>query len=163
MKNKTIILLILTAFIFGVCGYFTGIHFGKEESENKCVEEKTEEKDEVKQNKKENKKEEKNKNKKDLIGKSFIRTYNINHIAPSNDFDYLYITIRMFQDEEIETVKVKRSLFENAKAGDNYEIEFVVTNNDIKENIKSIFENSEIISVEKTDKTGLNQIIEFAE
>ena len=100
------------------------------------------------------------KNEKDLIGKEFTRTYNINHIAESNNYDYLYITIREFQAEEIETVKVNRSDFKTAEVGDNYEITFKINNNDIEDNIKSIFECSEIISAKKTNKTGLEQISE---
>ncbi len=95
-----------------------------------------------------------------LLNHTFTRTYNINHIADSNDYDYIYITIRMFQDEEIETVKVRRDLFKDAKVGDNYEIEFKITKADIEDNIKSIFNSTDIMSVMKTDKTGLEQVYE---
>ncbi len=95
-----------------------------------------------------------------LVGKKFTRTYNINHIAPSNDYDYLYITIRAFQEEEIETVKVKRNDFENAEVGNAYEIVFEIENGEIENNIKSIFKNSKIVSATKTDKTGLEQVNE---
>ena len=98
--------------------------------------------------------------KNDFIGVEFTKTYTINHIAESNDYEYIYITIRGFQEEEIETVKVKRSQFENAQVGDAYEITFQVKDNDIDNNIKSIFEHSTIVKTTKTDKTGLEQINE---
>ncbi|MBR2828094.1 MAG: hypothetical protein IKE70_02555, partial [Bacilli bacterium] len=98
------------------------------------------------------------KEKKELIGKEFKRTYNINHIAPSNDYDYIYITIRGFQAEEIETVKVKRNQFEEFQVGDNVEITFKIESGKIEDNLKSIFQYSNVISATKTDKTGLEQI-----
>ena len=103
---------------------------------------------------------EKEKEEKKLVEKEFTRTYNIRHIDGSNNYDYLYITIREFQGEEIETVKVKRDLFNDAKIEDNYEITFKITSNEIEDNFKSIFSNSDIIKAIKTDKTGLEQVHE---
>lgn len=90
--------------------------------------------------------------------KIFVKTYNILHIAESNDKNYLYLTIRKFQDEEVETVKVLRDLADNIEVNGNYEFTFQYETDDIEDNIKSIFENSTIISIVKTDKIGLNQI-----
>ena len=73
---------------------------------------------------------------------------------------YMYITIREFQKDEIETVKVDKELFKQVEVGDNYEILFKIKDNRIKDNIKSIFYNSEIVKVEKTDKNGLEQLSE---
>ena len=42
--------------------------------------------------------------------KEFIRTYKILNIAPSNDENYLYLTIRQFQAEEVETVKISKNM-----------------------------------------------------
>lgn len=98
--------------------------------------------------------------KKGLIGKEFTRTYRIEHVAESNEYEYLYITIRQFQSEEIETVKVNRKDFEDVKVEDYYEIKFEIKNDDIEDNIKSIFENTKVVKAEKTDKTGLQQINE---
>ena len=97
---------------------------------------------------------------KDLIGKEFTRTYMVYNIAESNDYNYLYLTIRQFQSEEIETVKVKRSDFDNSKEDVYYEIKFKIKDNSIKDNIKSIFENTEIVKATITDKTGLEQVNE---
>ncbi len=153
MKIKNIIITLLLIIITGVSGFFIGRETVKTNNEEK-------KKEEIKEEKKEP---EKNDNQKDLINHKFTRTYNINHIAYSNDFDYLYITIREFQGEEIETVKVSRELFEDAKEKDNYEITFKIKSNDIEDNIKSIFKNSEVISAKKTDKTGLEQISDSIE
>ena len=95
-----------------------------------------------------------------IVGKEFTRTYMIYNVAQSNDYDYLYLTIRAFQDEEIETVKVKRKDFDNYKEDVYYEITFKITSNEIEDNLKSIFKNSEIIKANQTDKTGLEQVFE---
>lgn len=100
------------------------------------------------------------KNEHNYIGKEFTRTYMVNLVSESNDYEYLYLTLRQFQSEEIETVRVKRNDFDNCQQDAYYEITFKVTNNDIEDNIKSIFENTEIIKTVKTNKTGLEQIQE---
>lgn len=89
--------------------------------------------------------------------KTFIRTYKILNIAESNDQDYLYLTIRQFQDEEVQTIKVKRNLCPQIQEEKNYEFT-IKPNKKIEDNILSIFNNSTIISIKETDKTGLNQI-----
>ena len=155
MKFKNILLMIIIALVFGVGGYLTGSNQNKDKKEEPKEKEVTNCLEAVDEPTK--------KVENDYINKTFTKTYNINHIAPSNNFDYIYITIRIFQDEEIETVKVRRELFEDAEVGDNYEIKFKVTGNELEDNIKSIFNNCEIVSANKTDKTGLEQINEFVE
>ena len=158
MKFKNIIVTIVISLLVGVGCFFVGrLTIQK----SKCEENKEDKKIEEKE-KSENDNNNKN-NDKDLINHTFTRTYNINHIAYSNDYNYLYITIREFQGEEIETVKVLREKFENANTGDNYEITFKINNNGIEDNLKSIFANSEVIKANKTDKTGLEQIYENIE
>lgn len=39
---------------------------------------------------------------------TFIKTYNILNMIDSNDENYIYLTIRQFQEEEIKTVKVEK-------------------------------------------------------
>lgn len=155
MKARNIIITILALLICGVSCFFLGKLTTPKE---KCVD--------VKVNNNDNKEDEptgENQNKKDLINHKFTRTYNINHIADSHDYDYIYITIREFQGEEIETVRVERSTFENIKVGDNWEITFKITSNEIEDNMKSIFKNSVIEKAVKTDKEGLEQIFENIE
>lgn len=90
---------------------------------------------------------------------TFIKTYKILNIEDSNDYDYLYITIRQFQGEEVETVKVKRDRFNDVEVGKNYEITF--KNKGIeKDTIKDIFTQGKIVSVVLTTKEGLDQVNE---
>lgn len=99
--------------------------------------------------------EDQNKNTIDL--KSFIRTYNVLHVEDSNDSNYIYLTIRQFQEEEVQTVKVERRLCPDIVEGKNYEFT-IKPNNKLEDNILSIFNNSKILSIKKTDKIGLEQI-----
>lgn len=92
--------------------------------------------------------------------KEFIRTYKILNIAPSNDENYLYLTIRQFQAEEVETVKISKNIYNDYEVNKSYEFTFKKTNQTLEDNIKSIFTNTKLIKVEKTNKVGLEQINE---
>ena len=92
---------------------------------------------------------------------NFTRTYEVLNIEESNDENYLYLTIRQFQQEEVETVKVLKNLANSIEINKNYEFTFKKANLNIEDSIKSIFENAELISIKETDKTGLEQIQEF--
>lgn len=94
------------------------------------------------------------------VKKQFIKTYKVLNIAESNDYNYVYVTVRQFQKEEIETVKIPRSLSGDIVIDKDYEFTFKTKNRFIKENTKSIFANTEIISIKETNKVGLDQINE---
>ena len=89
---------------------------------------------------------------------TFTKTYNVVNVADSNDENYLYLTIRKFQDEEVKTVKVQRSLANTVEKENNYEFTFQYTNNIPEDNIESIFANTMLIAIKKTDKQGLEQV-----
>lgn len=88
--------------------------------------------------------------------KTFTRTYNVLNVADSDNEAYLYLTIRQFQIEEIETVKVSRNLAPNIEEGHNYEFTFEYIENK-GEDLKSIFNNYKLISIHETNKIGLEQ------
>ena len=89
---------------------------------------------------------------------TFTKTYNILNVADSNDENYIYLTIRQFQEEEIKTVKVQKSLANNIEISKDYEFTFRYTDKKVEENIESIFTNTTLVSIKKTDKQGLEQI-----
>ena len=89
---------------------------------------------------------------------TFTKTYNVVNVADSNDENYLYLTIRQFQDEKVKTVKVQRSLANTVEKENNYEFTFQYTNNIPEDNIESIFANTMLIAIKKTDKQGLEQV-----
>ena len=88
----------------------------------------------------------------------FTKTYNVLNLAESDDENYLYLTIKQFQNDEVETVKVLKSLANGVEANKNYEFTFQYGNENIEDNIKSIFENATLVQIKETDKTGLEQV-----
>lgn len=95
-------------------------------------------------------------NSKKFIPCEFVRTYRVENILDSNDEDYLFITIRSFQDEDVQTIKIKKGR-EQIKEKDNYEFRFRLNKKITNDSILEIYNNSEIISINRTDKTGLEQ------
>ena len=77
--------MIIIALVFGVGGYLTGSNKNKDKKEEPKEKEVTNCLEAVDEPTK--------KVENDYINKTFTKTYNINHIAPSNNFDYIYITI----------------------------------------------------------------------
>ena len=87
-----------------------------------------------------------------------METYEVLNIALSNSDAYVYLTLRQFQYEEVETVKVLKSLNYDIAVGKNYEFTFEYSNENIEDNIKSIFNNATLTKIVETDKQGLDQI-----
>lgn len=88
---------------------------------------------------------------------SFIRTYNILNITPSQEENSYYITLQQFQGE-VDTVLVK-NLDKKLTVGKNYEFKFEKGSSiRIDDNIDSIFKNTKISSINETNKEGLEQI-----
>lgn len=89
---------------------------------------------------------------------SFTRTYQVLNIAKSDDQNYLYLTIKRFQIDKVETVKVERNIANMVEVNKYYEFSFENASNEIEDNIKSIFENATLKDIIETDKTGLQQV-----
>lgn len=88
---------------------------------------------------------------------SFIRTYKIEYILPSNNEECLYLTIRAFQDEDVQTIKVLKSLSPQIEQGKYYEFTFEVSDEIREDTILSIYQGSTITSIVETSKIGLEQ------
>lgn len=87
----------------------------------------------------------------------YTKTYTLLNKTNGPIENSYYLTLQVYQGE-VDTVLVK-DLKEDLIVGSTYEFYFErKTFNNIHDNIKSIFENSEIISITKTDKEGLEQI-----
>lgn len=87
----------------------------------------------------------------------YTRTFKILGIYESNDDKYLYVTIRAFQDEDIQTIKIERNMTE-VKENNYYEFTFKTSKKVDENSILSLSQNSAIISIEETDKVGLQQV-----
>ena len=90
----------------------------------------------------------------------FIRTYNVLNVLESNNYNYLYLTIRQFQDEEVQTIKVRRELCPNIVEGKNYD--FTIKEIDrIENSILSVSSISTILEIKETDKVENKDPIDF--
>jgi len=87
----------------------------------------------------------------------FIRTYRVYGIYESNDDKYLYATIREFQAEDIQTVKISKVISDELKVGENYEFKYKQESKIPRDDILSIYNNSKLLSVKSTDLVGLEQ------
>lgn len=92
------------------------------------------------------------------IGETFTRTYRVLNLEDSNDGEYFYITVRQFQCEGVETVKISKDLCFDIKENNNYEFTFQFTNKMAEDNIQSIFENTTLLKINFTDREGVDQI-----
>ncbi len=86
----------------------------------------------------------------------YTRTFKVLGIYESNDDKYLYVTIRAFQDEDIQTIRIERNMTE-VEEGNSYEFTFRTSKKVDENSILSLSQNSSIISIDKTDKIGLQQ------
>ena len=75
----------------------------------------------------------------------------------NNSLVYDSFRVKQYQGEEA-IVDIKKELAKDIEIGKNYEFTFDRNNSEIDDNIKSIFENAELISVIETDKVGLEQV-----
>lgn len=93
----------------------------------------------------------------------FTQTYNVRNIEESNNDAYLYLTLKQFEAEEVTSVRVSRSLAKNIEIGNNYEFTFRYnySNTNLKEgSIAEIFEKCNLVSINYTDKIGVEQVQE---
>ena len=94
--------------------------------------------------------------------KVFTKTYNVLSFNESNEYEYLYLTLREYMGEEVTTVKVNRALLPpELTMLENYEFTFLVDydelSDDFDENtIEDIFDECNLISVRHTNKTGID-------
>lgn len=88
---------------------------------------------------------------------SFIRTYEVLLITPSNDESKEYITIKEFQGEEVATVLINKPE-EELLVGSSYEFTFKKRAVSLEDKIDVIFTNSDLVKVELTEREGLDQI-----
>lgn len=79
---------------------------------------------------------------------TFTKTYNILNITESNDLNYMYLTLREFQDEDVKTVKVPKSISKSISENGLYEFTFEYTNL-FKDDIEYIFKKCKIINIAK--------------
>lgn len=92
--------------------------------------------------------------------KTFIKTYYILNILDCNsDEEKLLVLAQYGQPENVSIVKVSSYLLTEIKEDDCGEFTFKYTDKLIKkDDTESLFENTELIKIEKTDRQGFDQV-----
>ena len=93
----------------------------------------------------------------DINNCTVIRTYYIDNIGRSNDENYLYITVHEYQIEGTYTLKLSKLVSGNLEVGNSYEFTFKTSKEYLVTTTDRLFENSEIINLNYTDKVGNEQ------
>lgn len=88
---------------------------------------------------------------------TLIRTFYIEGIRNSNDGNYLYITLHEYQVEGVFTIKMSKVLGKDLEENHNYEFTFKTTKDYTWDPANVLFNRCQIISVQKTDKVGMEQ------
>lgn len=88
---------------------------------------------------------------------TFIRTYEILLVTSSNDENKEFITIKEFQGEEVETVEINKPE-EELVVGNSYEFTFKKRAVTLEDRIEVLFNNTDLVNIELTDKVGSDQI-----
>lgn len=89
---------------------------------------------------------------------SFTKTYQVLDISDIND-SYSYLTLKQYNNEEVASVKVKKELITDIVEENYYEFRFGSIGKG-EENIKAIFEEQYLLSINETNKIDLEQINE---
>jgi len=84
-----------------------------------------------------------------------IKTYNIKNIEPSNDGNYLYVTVTEYQVEGVFTIKLPKSVSKDLKNNSSYVFTFKTTEENLTVTTDVLFNNSEIINIKYTEKKGM--------
>lgn len=82
---------------------------------------------------------------------NFAKRYNLLLVTDSDDEEYVFLTLKEFQVDEVDTVKVKRNVMPSLKKGNYYRFSFS-TDKRIHDHIDEIFDSSVILNVEDVKK-----------
>lgn len=88
---------------------------------------------------------------------TMIKTFDIYNITKSNDGNFLYITIHEYQVEGTYTIKLPKTISKDLEVGKAYEFTFKINKEFEDAQTDILFNNSEILNVEYTDKLGMER------
>ena len=88
---------------------------------------------------------------------TLIRTFYIDDIRNSNDENYLYITLHEYQVEGVFTIKMSKVIGKDLEENNNYEFTFKTTKDYTWCSADILFNKWQIVSIQKTDKVGMEQ------
>lgn len=91
---------------------------------------------------------------------SFTKTYLLLDVSPSNDSNFVYLTLKEFQDEDVVTKKVNSNILNDLEEDHYYEFRFGSFGNNTSNNISDVFDNNVLLNVKQTNLIGSEQINE---
>lgn len=89
---------------------------------------------------------------------SLVRTYTVKDIENSNDGESMYITLKQYQIEGVDKLKVSEELGKVMKEGNNYNIYFDIDKKYVKEDNSIIFSKGEVTDIVYTDRSGMDSL-----
>ena len=93
---------------------------------------------------------------------NLVKTYTVRDIDISNDGESMYITLKEYQTEGTDKLKVSKELGEVMKSGNNYNIYFDIDKRYVKENNSVIFSKGEVTNIVYTDKSGMDSLNRYS-
>lgn len=91
--------------------------------------------------------------------RTFTKTYHVLKVLDMNTDEAKYLILKQFQIPEVAIVQIQNYLLPEIQENDPCEFTFKYADTLIKDrDINSIFDNTELLKVEKTDKLGLEQV-----
>ncbi len=91
---------------------------------------------------------------------NFVRTYFVEMIKESDDKEDYSVVLSEYGSDGITTVRLDKDVSSDLEVGYYFEFTFKTYQSYIDTDIAHIFLENEVVSVKKTDKTGVNQIQE---
>lgn len=88
---------------------------------------------------------------------TFTRTYQVLNATESDDSNYIFVTVKQNNIDDIETVKLSKQLYSSYIEDNYYEFTFEL-NGSSKDNIESIFSNSKVLTIKESTKDINNQV-----
>ena len=91
---------------------------------------------------------------------NFVRTYYVEMLREMEDEDTTAVVLSEFQSDKLTTITLSNALAKDLEVGSSYEFTFKTYQAYIDTDIENVFDENEVVSVKKTDKTGVQQIQE---
>src|SRR5574344_576015 len=88
---------------------------------------------------------------------TFTRNYQLLNATESDDSNYIFVTVKQNNIDDIETVKLSKQLYSSYIEDNYYEFTFEL-NGSSKDNIESIFSNSKVLTIKESTKDINNQV-----
>lgn len=91
---------------------------------------------------------------------SFTKTYLLLDVSPSNDSNFVYLTLKETKEDDVVTKKVNNNGLVNLEEDRYYEFKFGSFGTNTSNNISDVFDNNVLLNVNQTNLIGEEQLNE---